>query len=331
MFNKFKGMVNPSKFKPLIKEILERYKNRSIDFEDARDEIHLLGPVATSDVLLMAESGRYEYGLDVLAMVLADYDYPAISFFLKCLENDDVEGVALPAAFYFDKLYNKKFKVDDILNHARGLSGMASAFKEIKEYCIKNMPKTISVNEWLTIKMKEFNLKHEAHIPEQPLNSYDENESIYDLEVELAQKLSKLSFDDHVKFDIECSKRITHLCLQDKEYKDIPYKALETAESIINTEKHHEDIDKLREKIKESLNEANNRAKWNNIKNGYENPKAYSAVCAAQTILYAISDSKNRGAAAQGFARDSIEYAGLGFTSVKEELTWQLSFLNTLL
>jgi hypothetical protein len=87
------------------------------DFENARDELHALGPTAMSDVLAAASTHPPPRGLELLVMVLADKSYPpALGAFRRWLDHPDLENIAYPAAAALAKHANEQFDTDDLYN-----------------------------------------------------------------------------------------------------------------------------------------------------------------------------------------------------------------------
>lgn len=306
-----------------IEEILNLYKEKSLDFENARWTIYNLGPDYLSTILEMAESGRYDFGLDILVFVMCDYDYPAGAFFEKCLAHSDVEGVALPAGHFFKDKFTPNIDIDKLYKESNGLRELSEALKGIQSKCLETPPNLISIDEWYKINSAKFLQKQNDDIPEQPKLNMDEQLDVRYLYKDMYDLLKELEYRDHIDFDRECVKRVANLYDVDKPYSDLT--------NLIVKEFDSDNLDKLEELKKElidSLQTISNKAQWNTIKSGYKNPKAYASWYIAQAFLYAISDSSRRGSVVQGFIKDGIVFSGLGYEKVREELLWQISYLE---
>ncbi len=155
-----------NKYKERIQEVLDQYKEEIIDFEDARDLLHKMGPDAFPDMLYMAESSDLKHVLEVIVMVLADKDYPpSLPFMVKCISHSETEWIAVPAAMMVDEAYNKKFGAEALYDDWSNIDGIFNGI--LKAWNSGDRPKLPSVLEWYEKEKKIFSDKKSAITPDQ--------------------------------------------------------------------------------------------------------------------------------------------------------------------
>jgi hypothetical protein len=79
------------------------------------------------------------------------------------------------------------------------------------------------------------------------------------------------------------------------------------------------------EVVTRALQRADRAARYSKAHGRYRNPAAKAAAHVCQGVLYVLSPARNNRLQGLHYARNAIEYAGLGFKAIRAELDWQLA------
>lgn len=292
---------------------------RGGDFEDARDELHRLGPEAMRAVLEAAMEPNAA-GLDLLVMVLADSLYPpALPQMRVWMDHEDVELIALPAASALDRSAGGRFEVQRFWSGSR--DELRVTFLSLAEWWDSGKASPPSEAEWLAAqRAKKARDAAEVPPPSPQLTSAQQQALRPDV-IALRQELAALSPAIQHRLELTAIRRVLRIFEAWAPGDRVLHEALAAAEAG--------DGSAHRDAVTAAVERANEESGWNPTHQRFRRPEVRAASHVAQGVLYALSPEVRNRLQAMHFARDAIEYAGGGFEAVRAELAWQLELVRS--
>ena len=306
-----------------VRAIHAGYVDGRLDFESARDGLHALDPSAMREVLSLAIE-RDTPGRDLLVMVLADVQYPpALPHLRAWIDDDDLEGIALPAASGLDLVAGKRFRVGRFWSGDQG--ELPATLDALAAWWDAGVA-VASEQEWLAAQRAKRRKDRGDVPPPSPALTAAEQQTLYDDLVALAQELARLPAAVQHRLDVAAIARVLPIYrahAPDDAVLDAAVAAL--ARALDGDAAARASLARHAELARAATERASAAAGWSKAHGRYRAPDARAAAHVAQGVVYACSEEVRNRLQAMHSARSALEYAGHGFAAVRAELDWQLA------
>lgn len=298
---------------------------RGMDFEDARDALHALGPQAASSILAEAERAD-ERVLPVLVMVLADTVYPpALPAMRRWLAHEDEEGVVGPAVYALNQATGATVDVDAIHGDRRALAAAVEAVAARWDAGENHAP---SAAAWLDAQLAKRQAQIDDVPPPDPDLSQAERDSLREGLIRLNKTTQEWPLPRRHALDLAATKRALPIFEAvvpgDRRLRD----AIAAVEAYLAGELDEDALGTHEEPVRTALREADRIAAYNKVYRRYQRPEYKAAAHVGQAVLYLVGTGEGSRLQPMHFSRNALAYSGAGFDAVKEELAWQLAQLE---
>ncbi|MCA9658502.1 MAG: hypothetical protein KC486_09165 [Myxococcales bacterium] len=307
-----------------LKTLLTAIK-RGMDFEDARDALHALGPEAAAAIL--KEAGRADARvLPVLVMVLADTVYPpALPAMRQWLDHEDEEGVVGPAIYALNQATAAKLDVDAIYGHRRALAAAAEQLAARWDAGENHAP---SEEAWLAAQLAKRRAAVEEVPPPDPDISAAERDSLRERLIRLNTTTREWALPRRHALDLAATRRALPIYESvvpgDRRLRD----AIAAVAAFLAGELDEDALEAHEEPVRAALREADRIADYNKVYRRYRRPAFKAAAHAAQAVLYLVRLSSGSRLQPMHYSRYALAYSGAGFEAVEAELDWQLAEMD---
>lgn len=308
-----------------VKAIAKQYEDGKLDFETARTKLHELPPEFMREVFARATAPRTKRR-DMLVMVLADVGYPpAFPAMRRWLDDEDIEGLALPAASALDELADRRFKIARFWSGNRG--ELPEAMAALAAWWDSGVAEPQDEAQWLAAQLERRARDAAIVPPPSPALDAADRQSLYADTVALKNELAGLPLRVQHELDVAAIRRALP-CYDAYVPGDTTLvDALDRLERTFTTPLTWDQADEytaLRERVRAAVERCNTQAGYSKTYSRYRVPEAKAAAHVAQGVLYALDPTVNSRLQAMHFARDAIEYATGDLKAVRAELDWQL-------
>jgi len=308
-----------------VKAIAKQYEDGKLDFETARMKLHDLPPEAMREVFARATAPRTRRR-DMLVMVLADVGYPpAFPAMRQWLDDEDIEGLALPSASALDELAGGRFKVSRFWSGGRG--ELPETLAAIAAWWDSGVAEPPDETTWLAAQVERRARDAAIVPPPSPALAAAARQSLHADLVALKTALSGLPLRVQHVLDVAAIRRALPVYVAYAPDDTTLVDALDLLERTFTTPLTADtaaEYTTLRERVRAATERCNTQAGYSKTYSRYRVPAAKAAAHVAQGVLYALDPTVNARLQAMHFARDAIEYATGELAAVRAELDWQL-------
>jgi hypothetical protein len=304
-----------------VQTVLQAYR-RHHDFEDARDELHALGPAAMREVLDVALARGNGDELGLLVMALSDVLYPpAMPAMREWLEHADIEQIALPAASALDRAAGGRFEVDRYW--AGDWTGIRETFAELAAWWDAGEVVLPSEAEWLAERTRKRQAQQHSAPPPSPALGGEQQAAMRPALIALVQDFNLLDPGTQHALEHQAVTRVLPIWRRfapaDRRLSD----AMDVIARFLRGAATQAELAPACEDARACIEAARAVAAWNPAHHGWMRPDAKAAADVAQAVVYLCSPEPRNRLQGLHLSRDALEWSGGGADAVRAELAWQ--------